>query len=315
MNDSVSLLFERTSPIATGWLVSCLLHSGLAIAAILFMQRLQLAPQTETFQWDVAMASVPSPFLDPIATVGSRPSTTPASERSTATADSRTRSGRPRIETPVPLSSSHTAPTHDRPPPTTHASSALLPQSSSLAAEPMDQPEHEPLPHPVATGSEAPGSPAHMELPTQPHPISGQPQPALQHQSVSSAEREINQPPSIASAPSVSSPADMGEFKPTPAQNGWLADLMAKWIEDLNKRYPAMLRTEGIQGKVTLTAMLHENGLLSDVRIIKSSGNQALDQVALEDVKNGPSIKLSRPLERPHMSVRFSISYDLKTVQ
>ncbi len=295
--------------------MSCLLHGGLAIVAILFMQRLQLAPQTETFQWDIVMASVPSPSLDSIATVGSRPSTTPASERSTATADSRIRSGRPRIETPVPLSSSHTDSTHEQPSSTTHASSALLPQSPSLATERMDRSEHEPLPHPVATESEAPGSPAHMELPTQPYTIFGPDAVRPVEESVSSAEREINQPPSIASVPAVPSPADMGEFKPTRAQYGWLADLMAKWIEDLNKRYPAMLRTEGIQGKVTLTAMLHEDGLLSDVRIIKSSGNRALDQVALEDVKNGPSIKLSRPLERPHMSVRFSISYDLKAVQ
>jgi periplasmic protein TonB len=90
---------------------------------------------------------------------------------------------------------------------------------------------------------------------------------------------------------------------------------MAKWIEDLNKRYPALLRTEGIQGKVTLTAMLHEDGLLSDVRVVKSSGSTALDQVAVDDVMNGPPIKLSRPLERAQMPVKFSISYDLKTAR
>jgi TonB family protein len=90
---------------------------------------------------------------------------------------------------------------------------------------------------------------------------------------------------------------------------------MARWIEDLNKRYPATLRTEGVQGKVMLTAMLHEDGLLSDVRVIKSSGNLMLDEVALEDVRNGPPIDLSRPLERAHMSVKFSISYDLKAAR
>lgn len=95
----------------------------------------------------------------------------------------------------------------------------------------------------------------------------------------------------------------------------WLSELMARWIEDLNKRYPAMLRTEGVQGKVTLAAMLHENGLLSDVRVVKSSGNDALDQVALEDVKNGPPVTLSRPLERSKMAVKFSIVYDLKAVR
>jgi protein TonB len=105
------------------------------------------------------------------------------------------------------------------------------------------------------------------------------------------------------------------QLKSTKADYGWLTDLMARWIEDLNKRYPATLRTEGVQGKVMLTATLHENGLLSDVRVIKSSGNATLDEVALDDVRNGPPINLSRPLERAHMSVKFSISYDLKTAR
>lgn len=96
---------------------------------------------------------------------------------------------------------------------------------------------------------------------------------------------------------------------------GWLAELMAQWIKDLDKRYPATLRAEGIQGKVTLTAILHEDGLLSDVRVVKSSGSAALDQVALEDVSNGTQIKLSRPLERHQMPVKFSITYDLKTAR
>ncbi len=90
---------------------------------------------------------------------------------------------------------------------------------------------------------------------------------------------------------------------------------MAQWIEGLDKRYPAVLRTDGIEGKVTLVALLHEDGSLSDVRIAKGSGSAALDQVALEDVRNGPPVKLSHPLERSKISVKFSISYDLRTAR
>lgn len=96
---------------------------------------------------------------------------------------------------------------------------------------------------------------------------------------------------------------------------GWLGALMAQWIERLDKRYPAALRAEGIEGKITLMALLHEDGSLSDVRITKGSGNATLDQVALEDVRNGSPVKLVRPLERPQISVKFSISYDLKTAR
>jgi len=94
---------------------------------------------------------------------------------------------------------------------------------------------------------------------------------------------------------------------------GWLAHAMAQWIEGLDKRYPAILRTEGVQGKVTLIARLHDNGTISDIRVAKSSGNIRLDDVAVEDVRNGPPVRLSRPLDRPQMPVRFSIVYDLRT--
>ena len=90
---------------------------------------------------------------------------------------------------------------------------------------------------------------------------------------------------------------------------------MAQWIEGLDKRYPAALRAEGVVGKVTLVALLHEDGSLSNVRISKGSGNVALDQIALEDVRNGPPVKLVHPLERPQISVKFSISYDLRTAR
>lgn len=90
---------------------------------------------------------------------------------------------------------------------------------------------------------------------------------------------------------------------------------MAQWIEDLDKRYPAVLRTEGIQGKVTLTAVLHENGMLSDVRVVKSSGNAMLDDVAVEDVRKGPPVQLARPLERQQIPIKFTITYDLKAAR
>jgi protein TonB len=105
------------------------------------------------------------------------------------------------------------------------------------------------------------------------------------------------------------------QSNPTKPDDGWLSELMGKWIADLEKHYPATLRMEGVQGKVVLVAVLHENGTLSDVKIAKSSGNALLDQAAIADVEQGPPIKLSRPLGRPQRPIKFSISYDLKTAR
>lgn len=88
---------------------------------------------------------------------------------------------------------------------------------------------------------------------------------------------------------------------------------MGKWIQDLEKHYPASLRTEGVQGKVVLVAILHDDGTLSDVKVSKNSGNTLLDQAAVSDVEKGPPIHLSRPLGRSQRPIKFSISYDLKT--
>lgn len=108
------------------------------------------------------------------------------------------------------------------------------------------------------------------------------------------------------------SPSQSKASKP---DDGWLSELMGKWIAELEKHYPAALRMDGVQGKVVLVAILHEDGTLTEVKVAKSSGNDLLDQAALADVKQGPPIKLSRPLGRPQRLIKFSISYDLKTVR
>jgi TonB family protein len=138
----------------------------------------------------------------------------------------------------------------------------------------------------------------------------------VQDSSTSPLESQIHPDPPLSSASSAhASTASPDRVTSAKADYGWLTDLMARWIEDLNKRYPATLRAEGVEGKVLLTAILRDDGLLSDVRVVKGSGNATLDEVALEDVRNGPLIPLSRPLERAQMPVKFSIIYDLKTVR
>ncbi|MCS6294362.1 MAG: energy transducer TonB [Nitrospira sp.] len=124
----------------------------------------------------------------------------------------------------------------------------------------------------------------------------------------------INQPATPA-ATDVAALTSPGQSSTAKSDDGWLSTLMGKWIADLEKHYPATLRLEGVQGKVVLVAILHENGTLTDVKIAKSSGNTVLDQAAIADVEQGPPIKLSHPLGRPQRPVKFSISYDLKTAR
>ena len=200
------------------------------------------------------------------------------------------------------------------PPPPPAATSSQNAQTTSsfravetaLISSPAD-------PTPAASAIPSPHS-----APPPPHSttILAEPMPPAQiDQATTPAEPQANQQPVSAPGSQVAALTSTDQSKPAKVDYGWLSDLMARWIEDLEKRYPAMLRTEGIQGKVTLTALLHKDGMLSDVRVTKSSGNAMLDQTAVEDVRKGPPITLSRPLERPQMPVRFSIIYDLKTAR
>ena len=274
---------DQTGPMATSWLVSCLLHGGLAVAAILFVQRMQLAPQADPFQWDVAMVA-------PL-------SSSPGSTSQSAT-----------MAPPTPARQPQTPPVgrqvQQRTMPVTPPAPAPIADVSSESHQEQLPPDSVPspatFPTPQVARQELSGPSADLVMPA--HESSTAP---LKSQVAKDA-------PLDSSSSVIASSAHSSQLRPIKADYGWLVELMAQWIDDLHKRYPATLRAEGIQGNVTLTAMLHEDGLLSDVHIVKSSGNPALDQVALEDVKSGPPIKLSRPLERHQMPVKFSISYDLK---
>lgn len=273
---------DRTNPETAGWVVSCLLHGGLAIGAVLFLQNLRLAPQAEPFTWDVAMTA-------------SSPMATP-SPRGTAMAQ--------RVLPPTPPILTRSTTTDLSPAQTTLSE----PEQDEMATTPP--PLIEPTQPASTASSYAVPSPQHATAaPTHSMP------PAQLDSSPATAELSAHQQTDPAPGPRVTTNTHSQQSTPIKADYGWLSELMARWIEDLDKRYPVMLRTEGIQGKVTLTAVLHEDGVLSDVRVAKSSGNAMLDQVAVEDVRKGPPITLSHPLERPHMPVKFSIIYDLKTAR
>jgi protein TonB len=290
MGHSVPLPNSPAGPVAASWLISCLLHAGLAFAAVLFVQRIQLAAQTEPFQWDVAV----------VATLSTSVKDTPSTQL------------------PAPL---------------TPALRQSTPPANAVGptVEPVEPATMKPVTSPIPAATTEPDLESYEDqlLNTELEPssaapsLSTEPLPDIVPQHLSAALSEQIMPPRNRSTALADSQTTMDSTlapfastdqpKLAKADYGWLAALMAQWIADLNKRYPAMLRTEGVQGKVTLTAVLHENGRLSDVRVVKSSGYAELDQVAVEDVTNGSPITLSHPLDRAQMPVKFSISYDLKT--
>jgi protein TonB len=293
---------------AAGWIVSLILHGTLALGVFLFLQQIKLAPQPTLFKWNVAM-------------VAPAPQTTAASTPTTQ-----------RSAPPTPAAEPTAKPVSTAVQSVIQPMKPLAPIVDPRMSE-APRPIAEQIPHPVAEQTPIPRTTETMEhkssqadpaphasaLSTPPQPASSAPaESALSAHDEPVASLKDPLPPQQAATPTGPQVADLGpadQTKPIKADYGWLSELMAQWIGELDKRYPAMLRTEGITGRVTLTALLHQDGALSDVRVVKSSGNALLDQVAVEDIRNGPPVRLSRPLERPHMPVKFSIVYDLKTAR
>ena len=333
-----------------GWLVSIGLHGSLVLGAMILLQQMQLALLEEPFEWNVAMVQPAATPQSPTAANESPPiPPTPKPSQALASSPQEPASAQPLpsliAPAPAPPIPTHITPprAEPAPPPPIQAVTPSKPEPTPepIREEPRPQPpaavkSHEappataPADVPAPARSVAPPEPPSASAPAntatsapEPTPVPPEPvhtqgevpqQPLPTPGKTLDASTVINQPatPTATEVAALTPPSQSSTAKP---DDGWLSALMGKWIADLEKHYPATLRLEGVQGKVVLVAMLHENGMLTDVKIAKSSGNTVLDQAAIADVEQGPPIKLSRPLGRPQRPIKFSISYDLKTAR
>lgn len=334
----------------TGWLVSIGLHGSLVLGAIVLLQQMQLARLEEPFEWNVAMVQPAATPQSPTAANESPP--IPPTPKESQVLAPRPPEHAPAQPLPSPVVPAPAPPiqTHITPPRAEPAPSPLMQAAAPSKPEPTPDPvreESHPRPSAAMKSHEAPPATAPADIPTparsqapteppsastpastatnfpEPAPVPPEPvrtqvevpqQPMPTPSRTADTSTAINQPATPA-ATDVAALTSPGQSSTAKSDDGWLSTLMGKWIADLEKHYPATLRLEGVQGKVVLVAILHENGTLTDVKIAKSSGNTLLDQAAIADVEQGPPIKLSHPLGRPQRPVKFSISYDLKTAR
>lgn len=95
------------------------------------------------------------------------------------------------------------------------------------------------------------------------------------------------------------------------AHYGWLkADLMHH-IERL-KRYPQHALENKWEGRVVVRAVIWDNGSLTDLSIVESSGYDVLDRASLELVKRISPVPLKQELGAPHVTLRIPISYGIR---
>ncbi len=186
------------------------------------------------------------------------------------------------------------------PPPVTPP--AALPLGPAIPHDPppkKQQPVHKKSePREVARPSiPAPAPPPVLALP-QPSPQA----PTVAEPSFTVPPREEKAPPSASEVATVR-PAPAPEAAPAPAKvTPPRSD--AAYLQNPQPRYPMSARRRGEQGTVVLKVLVTAEGQAGSVSVQSSSGSPALDQAALEAVKNWkfvPARQGTQPVEGWHL--------------
>jgi protein TonB len=296
-----------------GWLASVLLHGTVVLAAMLLVKQIQLPPQDEPFKWNVTMVSP----TQPVTPATSSPNQAPAQ--------------------PVPSTTS--APS----PPVQQTAPAKTPPSPQPLAEQTTPSITERTTIPVATEPPVP-PPPQPTTPSQSAAHTTQPAEPIRHEAAvpmiaeatsitnpaeapKAISSESDAPSTPASAPSAileptaqsdqtPAPTQMAAISPTPLNAptkrdyGWLSEAILRRVEEL-KRYPASARVDRAEGKVTVKAVINEDGSIGEVEIFQSSGHPSLDMAAVETMRQAAPFHLPRPLGQPRVTIKIPMSYRL----
>lgn len=308
-----------------GWGLSLLLHGSLIFGALLFAQRVQLAPQPEPFTWNVAMVSPEPSASSPVTPEPSR-SPTPVKQTHAPTAvqpappvsppvQPEPTSPVPAVAPAVPLQKSH-----EERRPTVPAPQAIAP-TPPLTAHAVHAIESGPAQH-----ENAPTPPAEPSRITPRTEMAAVPPPGEQTLSRESPPQLAKVPaaapapttsPSVDPSPAAStqstqlaSRAPSSSSTPTRPDYGWLSEAISRRVEEL-KRYPAAARIDRAEGKVVVKAVINEDGSVGEIEVFQSSGYPSLDQAALETIRQAAPFHLPHPLGRPRLTIKIPMSYRL----
>ena len=77
------------------------------------------------------------------------------------------------------------------------------------------------------------------------------------------------------------------------------------------KRYPSAARLNGWEGKVVLRAVIRADGHLSEVKVHRSSGYEALDNAAMEAIRLVCPLHMTNAMGSAEVAVYVPIVYSL----
>lgn len=112
------------------------------------------------------------------------------------------------------------------------------------------------------------------------------------------------QPPAVHSSVAHATAATRPDY-------GWLGDALRRRVNELYK-YPPKARLDHQEGLVTVRVVVKEDGRLDDIRIVKSSGHDILDEAALDTVRQASPIEMKYPLGISQKQIDLPMRYHLE---
>jgi len=290
-----------------GWVVSAVFH-GLALTVTLgLMAQVKPVLPKEPFTWDVAL-------VEPQRTQESRqaeakPTQEPAKPtlRPAAPAPSQPKMVTREVQPREVMQVREQQPTEvEQTKQSIVESIAPVIQHEAVIDEPVitAAPVQQAVPQPVTT--EAPVHPVEAHA-IEAAPVTHDPDPAapLAQAIVTANDAE----PVVRE----STPQTAVATRQTPAvkvDHGWLAESLRRRLAEI-KRYPSTARLNGWEGKVVLRAVIRADGHLSEVKVHRSSGYEALDNAAMEAIRLVCPLHMHQPLGTHEVAVYVPMVYSL----
>ena len=282
------------------WLISVLLHGTVVLAAAITVKQIQLAPQNDTFMWNVAMVSpaqptAPSSNQRQVQSVRSTTSASPPRLRRSSSSQAFAQTTMTSPEQPAPRVAAE--------PSSPQLTVPLPPTSQTIQRAELIR--HETV-APIASGTESGVKQAETPKAASTSTITeterASAQSAILEQTIQS-EHDSAQTHVAAIFPTPSN---------TPAKRdyGWLSEAILRRVEEL-KHYPASARVDRAEGKVVVKAVIDEDGRIDEVKVFQSSGYPALDEAAIETMRQAAPFHLPHPLGQPRMTIKIPMSYRL----
>lgn len=305
-NNTVNKFPFFSSELIHGWSVSVLLHATLVLILVFWIPMASMVLEQVPFRWEVSLVNSSSnetrQMVQAVAEVGSSAlSSMTSSSEPTSYERQKSQMIPPAVKqtksqpSPSPRSTQRV----EEKPISQELQTARLPEPTQPEPAMTEIAKQEVIKESVPATTSVTESIAPTDIPQHPAPV------------VPESAATSSDPVDIPTAETASTTSNSTQASGVKANHRWVGESLWRRVTEL-KRYPRAARLNRMEGEVIVRAVIEANGNLMEVQIRKSSGNDHLDEAALDVVRQACPLHMKHELEVAQVVVDLPISYSLK---